>query len=239
MGTEKASRLWGRTYEVLLEKIRGMKSGENRLEPEEVLTRQLEVSRATIREAMQTLVREGFITRRHGKGNFAHPSVTGLHHRIDLTADFLGLISTDEEKAVCRNLRFGYAPVGEVMRAQFPAPCETVYEQYWLYLLEEKPFIFCKISFPEEMLVTSPEPPGLNETLVDWIPRYCNRDFAYYAAHLRCKADAEANWALKLPRETVVQNWQEIAYDLSDTPVAFCDIFFHPEHMDLSMVLRP
>ena len=110
MGNEKLSRLWNQTYQVLLNKIRTMKPGENRMEPEEELTRSLSVSRATVREAMQSLVREGYITRRHGKGNFAHPSVMGLRHRIDLTADFLQLIRTAGEEPVCRNLRCGYAP---------------------------------------------------------------------------------------------------------------------------------
>ncbi|MCI6256220.1 GntR family transcriptional regulator [Pseudoflavonifractor sp. HCP28S3_F10] len=239
MGNEKRSRLWNQTYQVLLNKIRTMKPGENRMEPEEELTRSLSVSRATVREAMQSLVREGYITRRHGKGNFAHPSVMGLRHRIDLTADFLQLIRTAGEEPVCRNLRCGYAPAGETMRAVFPGPCGTVYELFWRYSLGEKDMIFCKISFPEEVLTEEPQPPRQNETLADWMARYCGRDFAYYAAHLRCKADEDANWALGLPAGTVVQNWQEIVYDLSDRPVAFCDVFFHPEHMDLSMVLRP
>jgi hypothetical protein len=32
--------------------------------------------------------------------------------------------------------------------------------------------------------------------------------------------------------------WQEIVFDLSDRAVSFADIYFHPERVDLSMVLK-
>ncbi|NCE63669.1 GntR family transcriptional regulator [Pseudoflavonifractor sp. 524-17] len=239
MGAGKSRRLWSQTCGVLLESIRRMRPGENRLETEEALTRRLNVSRATVREAMDTLVWQGYVTRRQGKGNFAHPSVGQLRHRMDLDADFLRLIRTEDQEGDCRNLRCGFARASQAMARRFPRPCGRVYELHWLYTLGETPMIFCKIALPEEVLTLPPEPPARGETLYQWIARFCGRDFAYFAAHLGCQADEDAAQALALPRETVVQNWQEIFYDLSDEPVAFCEVFFHPENMDLSMVLRP
>ena len=78
MSPRKPERLWNHTYDYLRGQIAQMSAGHNRLEPEEELTRRLGVSRATVREATQALVQEGYVTRRHGKGNFAHPSVASL-----------------------------------------------------------------------------------------------------------------------------------------------------------------
>ena len=239
MSPRKPERLWNHTYDYLRGQIAQMSAGHNRLEPEEELTRRLGVSRATVREATQALVQEGYVTRRHGKGNFAHPSVASLDYRMDLTSDFIRLLDTGEGAVLCRNLRSAFGPCRESMRQRFPAPCSAVYEQDWLYQTGERPMIFCRVSLPEEMLLRPPRPAGSDESLFSWVQTYCGRDFAYYATHLGCRGDPDAARALALPAGQVMLNWQEIFYDLSDTPVAFCDVFFHPEHMDLTMVLRP
>lgn len=235
----KSQRLWSHTYAYLLDQIHSMKAGENQLEPEEELTRKLGVSRSTVREATQALLQEGYLTRRHGKGNFAHPSVSQLRYRMDLTSDFSKLLDTGDGPVVCQTLRSGCVPCREVMRRRFPVPCTTVYELDWLYSVGERPMLFCRTSIPEEMLQRQPEPLSTDDSLFPWIRTYCGRDFAYYATHLGCRCEEDACRALQLPSGTALFNWQEVFYDLSDVPVAFCDIFFHPEHVDLTMVLRP
>ena len=73
----RAPKLWSETYRVLRQEILSMAPGANRLPSEEELARQLGVSRATVREAMQELVKQGYVTRRHGKGTFvAEPGIS-------------------------------------------------------------------------------------------------------------------------------------------------------------------
>ena len=158
---------------------------------------------------------------------------------MDLTSNFSKLLDTGDGPVVCQTLRSGYVPCREVMRRRFPVPCATVYELDWLYSVGERPMLFCRTSIPEEMLQRQPEPLAADDSLFPWVRAYCGRDFAYYATHLGCRCEEDACRALQLPSGTVLLNWQEVFYDLSDVPVAFCDIFFHPEHVDLTMVLRP
>lgn len=231
-------RLWNHTYDYLRDQILHMAPGANRLEPEEDLTRRLGVSRATVREATQALMKEGYVTRRHGKGNFGHPSVAQLRRRLDLTADLLQLLDTGDGPVACRSLRAGRGPCRTAMAKHFPVPCGEVYEQDWLYTVGEAPMVFCRIGLPVELFQREPQPADPDQSLYQWVSVYCGRDFAYYAAHLGCGADPDANAALDLPAGQALMEWQEIFYDLSDFPVAFCDIFFRPE-ADLTMVLRP
>ena len=74
--------------EYLLKQIQKMDSGDNQLEPENLLSKKLEMSRETVRKAMSILIREGVITRWHGKGNFGHPAVSNLVMRVDMNSDF-------------------------------------------------------------------------------------------------------------------------------------------------------
>ena len=69
--------------EQLLEIMRALPEGVRRLPSEEELCGMLEVSRATLREALSLLDRAGFITKRHGVGNIVNPSVLGSPMRFD------------------------------------------------------------------------------------------------------------------------------------------------------------
>jgi GntR family transcriptional regulator len=74
--------------EYLLKQIQKMDPGNNQLEPENLLSKKLGMSRETVRKAMSLLIREGVITRWHGKGNFGHPAVSNLVMRVDINSDF-------------------------------------------------------------------------------------------------------------------------------------------------------
>ena len=233
----RAPKLWSETYRVLRQEILSMAPGANRLPSEEELARQLGVSRATVREAMQELVKQGYVTRRHGKGNFGHPSVAGLVHRMDLTMDFLTLFQTGEQPVACAPLDSGPAQASPAMQVRYPQPCGRVFAQTWLYTLGEAPIVLCRVETPEELL--PPDPPLPEQCrLIPWISDVSGRDAAYYACHMGCRADACAARALGLEPSTALLNCQEILYDIHDEPVSFCDLYFHPRHTDLSMVLR-
>lgn len=233
----KPSTRWSETYRVLREEILGMTPGENRLPSEEDLARQLGVSRATVREAMQALGRQGYVTRRHGKGNFGHPSVAGLGHRMDLTMDFLSLFGTPERPVGCTPLDHGLRPASPAMAARFPVPCAQVFAQTWRYELDGRPLLLCRVETPSQLLPSDPPLPDACR-LIPWLGELCGRDVAYYAAHFGCRADDGAAAALGLPPGAALLRCQEVLYDIQDMPVSFCDLYFHPEHADLSMVLR-
>ena len=74
--------------EYLLDQIEKMNPGDNQLEPENLLSNKLGMSRETVRKAMSVLIREGVITRWHGKGNYGHPAVSNLVMRVDMNSDF-------------------------------------------------------------------------------------------------------------------------------------------------------
>lgn len=233
----RATKLWNEAYRVLRREILAMVPGENRLPSEEELSRQLGVSRATVREAMQELVKQGYVTRRHGKGNFGHPSVAGLTHRMDLTMDFLELFRTGDQPVDCTPLESGPAQASPAMARRYPQPCGAVFSQTWRYTLGDSPLLLCRVETPAGLLPPDPPLPQACQ-LIPWIAALSGRDVAYYACHMGCRNDPEAARALGLDGETALLNCQEILYDIQDEPVSFCDLYFHPDHTDLSMVLR-
>ena len=79
----KKSPLARTVGEELLKIMRALPEGARRLPSEGDLCGMLEVSRATLREALSLLDRAGFITKRHGVGNIVNPSVLSAPMRFD------------------------------------------------------------------------------------------------------------------------------------------------------------
>lgn len=99
MKTEKTvdrrskEKLYVQIYSIILEKIEsGAWPAGTQIPPEDELCRIYDVSKATVREAVQELVREGCLTRRQGKGTFVIYSVPhlGVVMRIRLSEDLFG-----------------------------------------------------------------------------------------------------------------------------------------------------
>jgi len=238
---EKSGKLSEEAEKKLMEMVGRMEAGQNRFLPEEKLASELNISRATLREALQTLINGGFITPRHGSGNYGHPSAARMQHRIDLCGDFLLLSDAGGQNVACECRKCGFIKAPERMKRYYPVPCDDVYELQWVYSADGKPTILSRIYIPKELIKGEPavsQEDG-REKLANWIRRCCGRDFAYYSTYMSCVADDAANEMLGVPAGTALQNWRQVTYDLFDEPVAFCDNFFHNENIELSIIMRP
>ena len=98
--------------EHLLNLIRKLPPGVRKLPSEEELCRQLDVSRATLREALGQLARAGFITKRHGVGNMVNLSVLNTPMRFDEEFSMRRLLKSAGEAGTRR-----FAPVPEAKEA--------------------------------------------------------------------------------------------------------------------------
>ena len=81
---EQREPLYVEVKEAILELARTQCGPDRRLPSEEELCRLLGVSRATVREALSILCREGFVSKRHGIGNLVNRSVLDTPMRFDL-----------------------------------------------------------------------------------------------------------------------------------------------------------
>jgi len=86
-------KLYVQIYSIFLEKIEsGEWPAENQIPTEDELCRNYDVSKVTVREAIQELVREGYLKRQQGKGTFVTYSMahTGIGMRTRLSEDLFG-----------------------------------------------------------------------------------------------------------------------------------------------------
>ncbi len=233
------STLRSKTYQALRRKVSVMRAGNNRFTPEDDIAQELGVSRSTVREkAMQRLQREGHMTSRKGKGNFGHPSVSALAQRIDLTSDFMKLLDNGTDPVVCRCLFFEEGEPDAAMRARFTGKADRVFRQYWLYSVSDMPMIFCRIETPLDLFVKTARAAAGAVPFPALAGGICGIDVAYSFRPFHLLVRRGGKRALGLEPAAYMLRWQEIVFDLSDRAVSFADIYFHPERVDLSMVLK-
>jgi GntR family transcriptional regulator len=101
-------KLYVQIYSIILEKIESGKwPAGTQIPPEDELCRIYDVSKVTVREAVQELVRQGYLTRQQGKGTFVAYSVPhlGIVMRTRLSEDMHGEEVKVEKEIVDRGLR--------------------------------------------------------------------------------------------------------------------------------------
>lgn len=90
--TENPAPLYQQIYQLLRQKILDGRWSPNEMLPSEAsLMKQYHVSRATVRQALDELVSDGFIYRRQGRGTFVAPSAIeqGLVRIVGFTEDMM------------------------------------------------------------------------------------------------------------------------------------------------------
>lgn len=119
-------KLYVQIYSIFLEKI---ESGEwpagNQIPTEDELCRIYDVSKVTVREAIQELVREDYLKRQQGKGTFVTFSMPhmGIGMRTRLTEDLFG----DEVRVIREIIENGIRGVSDDIRKVLMTDTEIYY----------------------------------------------------------------------------------------------------------------
>lgn len=99
---------------------------QNKIPSERELTEQHDVSRATVREAVSQLVREGLLEKRHGKGTFI--SIKPIH-------DWLGTLSSMTETIKAMGMKPGAKLVNHMI-VKTPEPVQGFTDEAEMYVIK-------------------------------------------------------------------------------------------------------
>jgi DNA-binding GntR family transcriptional regulator len=146
-------KLYVQIYSIILEKIESREwTSGNQIPPEDELCRIYDVSKVTVREAIQELVREGYLTRHQGKGTFVAYTVPhlGIVMRTRLSENMFG----EEVKVRREVIERGFREVTSDIKKVLITEDADIY-----YILSRK--IVDDEPFNEEIFVPSFILPGL------------------------------------------------------------------------------
>jgi GntR family transcriptional regulator len=115
----------------------GLKPGD-RFDSETVLTERYGVSRITLRQAVQSLVRKQILVRKQGKGTFV--TAPAVRHDLKRLHGLLGSLFSQAEGASARLLRYELrVPSSEISDALGTRPREKALYLERLYLIDSTP----------------------------------------------------------------------------------------------------
>jgi len=201
---------------------------DNRLPSESALALRLGVSRATIRETLLAMEREGLVTKRQGVGTFIHPSAVRAGPRIETIVDFGQMIRTAGYARAALTSRTH----NEAASADHAAPLgisagdelHVLERTYWA---DDQPAIFCVIRFPLK-LVKDQSAWVTPDSIYNTVKRACGLEITHRIAWFKARITGpEVAEALRLPIGQAIFSWDEVMYDLNDRPVLHAEIYFN------------
>ncbi len=239
MNKKEEKPLYQRVCSALIEEIRTMHPGDNRLEPEEQLAKRYGTSRATVREALADLIQQGYITPWQGRGNFGHPHALNLNMRFDITYDFYHMLQDSYNEIGVQQSAINLSYPNDDLLEHMPQFKHTqVFTFDWLYTGDEEPLIVCRVQVIKAAMRLMLSKRRNEIRLTDYLRRFYDGDITYATAWFKAGLNKEVAGIFGAAEGTPMQMWEEIFYDLYDRQICFNQVYFHPHKTNLSMLLR-
>lgn len=224
-------------YEHLLKSISEMKPGDNKLPSEDELAVQFGVSRATIREALKMLLRNGFIKTVHGKGTFGLPSVVHMKMRTNLNSSFMDFIKQEYKSCELQIEWLGFQKANPSLAPLLPDKEAEVHATNWLYYAAGAPVIWGESNVLKSAFSQPPKEDSEILDLPQFAFRYLNNPMAYISYCVKCAVKPDVAQRFGIDPETPLVYWEEKYYDLLDYQFGAGIYYFHPEKIYLQTTI--
>jgi GntR family transcriptional regulator len=199
------------------------RAGVTRLPSEDELAEQLEVSRATVRSALQSLQRDGLVQRVHGRGTFVNRHALAITANIVQDWPFARLLSALGHRVESRIESLSVGPC----EARLPASMAAAQDGD-LCLIERvfhasgRPAVLCVDHVPTDRLETPTDELTGEESVFEFVRRHTGRRVRYSVADLvPVVADAAVAARLGVEAGTPLLLLEHTHIDDDDEPVAF------------------
>ncbi|MEL7610274.1 MAG: GntR family transcriptional regulator [Bacillota bacterium] len=201
----------------------------NKLPSEAELAETLDISLSTLREALMMLALEGYITKRHGAGNYVHPSTLNFENRIFFAECLRRNGYTVRMKIMSQSI----TEAGEeIARALCISPSDTVLSCTNIHSADGQPAIVSIITIPQALFVNGvlSHVDGQDfEYLHEMMWKYCRRTLAHSLNEYGPLAlPASVAKIFNLPEGTPIITNNQVFYDTYDTPVMHSYSYFYP-----------
>lgn len=232
--------------EILISRISsGIYPPESQLPPESELAAEFNVSRATVRSALNTLAARGLLIRRQGAGTFVS-SLSPMSNPLDEAIDFQELIASYGFEPGVQHINFSTVfPTAKIAEALQIDTETQVLEAHKIFTADGEGVIYCVNTIPmwmfdEALLEEVRADPDITEPLYDFLELRCNQAVEYHFAKIRPSIAKKCDFCHILPfePETPVLVIDAIAYSGVGRPL-FHTFEYHPENqMTFELVRR-
>lgn len=222
--------------EVKREILRAIESNElgedGKLPSEEVLSKMFNVSRSTIRSALQSLETDGIISIRHGIGSFINPTgIMGMRMRIDQARGFFHLISDSGHTPSISDQQLKHGKLNEKMcqALNLPEGSEAVLLQR-MFLGDGKPAFFITEYLPSVNLAVQPKSEQMPESIFQIAEKYCRENIEYALTELSAVAvSADLKRKMKLKEKSALLKLDEVYFTNDNKPIIYSEVYVNDD----------
>jgi len=232
----RQASLTDQVFDILMTRIKDHRyPHDNRLPPENQLAEEFNVSRATVRSALDMLAVNGLIVRRQGIGTFVS-RLALIANPINQFIDFNDLIGNNNFTPGFRHINSEIINLDEDIAVQLSVnPGTEAMKVEKVFTADGKPIIYCvnyipKWIFENKISNHEVEIPSLTEPYFSFFENTCNQHIEYYRAsiHPEIYRDCPLPDILAFDDPyTPVLVIEEIGYNDQEEPVIF-EIEYHP-----------
>ena len=189
-----------------------------KLPTEGELSSRFGVSRATVREAVGSLVEAGYVTRRRGSGSYVAER-RRMPHGLDSTLSYLAMIESAGVRAGMRVLDAAFEPSTEADSRLHLGPGDTVLAVERVRTADDQPVIYSRDRIPARLLRTDLDIQNLDPSLFGLLSS-SGHAADHATATLRAVASTgRTAKVLGVKRGKPLLYIEEIDYDRDGTPV--------------------
>lgn len=216
---------------------------DNRLPSENELARQIGLSVATIREALRSLEKDSYISKRHGTGNYYHASTLEARMRIDTIMDFGQLLEDDGYQVTVSQSSFLVIPsIQEAETAfekQLAARHGSMLRYDRLYLADGNPAIATRNYIPASVIDVDPGATRPVGNIIEFLRNNCSRQVSHSIELLVPDiAGKNERRLFGLPAGSPVMRWLETLHACDDAEIAYADVAFNPRYNRLRLLRK-
>lgn len=212
----------------LLQIFKTEKFENNKLPPESALAARLGISLVTLREALLMLALEGYITKRHGSGNYIHPSALDYENRSYYFCDCL---ENDGYETDIKLMKHEVIPIADPEAAEHLGIQlgDDVLQNTLYYMADGQPAIVTIGNIPASILVREDLRVEDFHHVHVLISKYTHRDLAHSLnEYLPMGLPEDLVPVFGLPAGTPIIGSKQTFYDVQDNPVLYNTHYFYP-----------
>jgi GntR family transcriptional regulator len=213
---------------------------DGRLPSEPKLAEQMGISRGTIRQAIEQLVQEGLLVRRHGSGTFIKQNVLGIHTRLEEVWDFAEMI---RESGHTPNVRHKYLTLGKPSQAACQAlnlsgDGEALTTEN-IFLADNTPVIYCIDVIPANLVKHAYRPAELYGPVYTFLDQRCGQQVDYNITEvLPVTANDRLARLLGCDTYAPLHLFIETGYNATDQPIIYSEEYYRPEFFSFKVVRK-
>lgn len=210
---------------------------KEKLPSEFELSRQLGISRATLREALRILEEEGVVVRRHGVGTFVNlrPSFSSGIEELSSITDMISK-SGAVPGTIYLSSTFRLATEEETRQFKLSSPIDLLVVER-VRTADSKPVVYCLDTIPKGILPIHYEHDG--ESLFDVLERKAGKYISYAVTYIvPLGFDEKVSKILECGPETSLLVLKQMHYDRNDEPVLYSINYFRADQFSFHVLRK-